>query len=386
MKKTFKTFVTLFLLVFVINQGIAQPPTYNLVARNFSLEDTLGGDDNMLKFDINLQWTNPGSSNTFYYGPSQYCLTFNNVGIQNGGTFVFSKIGSELPSNLQPATFQVSNSQLRMTANIPGDPFIVSAVFPGTLVVKVRLRTTALQFGVDWLKLAWKNSGTGLNTKLSYMNSNNMIEVITDSNSYVIDSSGLNGQPLPVECSSFTSNVSRNTVSLNWATTREINNQGFDIERKSVEGTEWTKIGNVNGNGTTTETRSYSFSDRAATGNFNYRLKQIDFNGNFAYYNLGNEVVVGVPSQYAISQNYPNPFNPSTKIDYDIPFDGKVSVLLYDLSGRQVGNLVNDVKTAGYYTVNFNASNLASGMYFYRINAEGNGNNFVSTKKMVLIK
>ncbi len=87
-----------------------------------------------------------------------------------------------------------------------------------------------------------------------------------------------------------------------------------------------------------------------------------------------------------MTQNYPNPFNPTTRIDYDIPYEGKVSVLLYDMTGREVASLVNEVKTAGYYTASFNASNLASGMYFYRITAQGGSNNFVRTKKMVLIK
>ncbi|MBK9333227.1 MAG: T9SS type A sorting domain-containing protein [Ignavibacteria bacterium] len=123
------------------------------------------------------------------------------------------------------------------------------------------------------------------------------------------------------------------------------------------------------------------------TGKYSYRLKQIDHNGNFEYFNLSNEIEVGIPDVYKLSQNYPNPFNPSTKIDYDIPYDGNVSILLYDISGREVAKLVNEVKTAGYYTAVFNGSNLASGMYFYRINAANtNGSNFVSTKKMVLIK
>jgi len=149
----------------------------------------------------------------------------------------------------------------------------------------------------------------------------------------------------------------------------------------------WTKIGNVAGNGTTYNGHSYSITDRnLSSGNYSYRLKQIDFNGNFKYYNLSNEVIVGVPEKYELSQNYPNPFNPSTKISYDIPFDGKVSLTVFDMSGKEIVNLVNEVKTAGYYTVNFNASNLSSGTYFYRINAEGNGQNFVSTKKMLLVK
>jgi len=252
------------------------------------------------------------------------------------------------------------------------------------LIASTRITTNLQSFPVQFLGLAWRTSGSGLITKISFMYGPEMRPV--NNVTYVIDSSGLNGGPLPVELASFTSTVNRNNVSLNWSTTKETNNQGFDIERKSSTAAEWIKIGNVNGNGTTNETKNFSFSDRANTGKYNYRLKQIDFNGNFEYFNLSNEVEVGVPNAYAISQNYPNPFNPTTKIDFDIPFDGKVSILLYDISGRQVGSLVKDIKTAGYYTIQFNASNLASGMYFYRIVAEGNGQNFVSTKKMVLIK
>ena len=101
---------------------------------------------------------------------------------------------------------------------------------------------------------------------------------------------------------------------------------------------------------------------------------------------MSNEVGVGIPTKYDLAQNYPNPFNPSTKINYDIPFDGKVSIKIFDMSGREVSTLVNDIQTAGYYTINFNGSNLSSGAYFYRISAEGNGQNFVATKKMMLAK
>ncbi len=101
---------------------------------------------------------------------------------------------------------------------------------------------------------------------------------------------------------------------------------------------------------------------------------------------LSNEVNIGIPTKFDLSQNYPNPFNPSTKINYDIPLDGKVNVTVFDMSGKEVNTLVNDVKTAGYYTINFNATNLSSGIYFYKISVDANGQNFVSTKKMTLIK
>ncbi len=192
--------------------------------------------------------------------------------------------------------------------------------------------------------------------------------------------------PLPVELSAFTSTINLRDVTLNWTTVSESNNSGFDVERSSVN-SQWSKIGNVTGSGTSNNIHNYSFTDRGlSSGKYNYRLKQTDFNGNFHYYDLSNEVNVGIPDKFNLSQNYPNPFNPSTKINYDIPFDSKVSIKLFDMSGKEVATLVNEPKAAGYYTINFNASSLSSGVYFYRISAEANGQSFVSTKKMILVK
>lgn len=196
---------------------------------------------------------------------------------------------------------------------------------------------------------------------------------------YVVDC------PLPVELSSFTSSVSGRDVSLNWSTAAEENNARFDIERSSTENN-WTKVGSVNGNGTTTNPHSYSFTDRGlASGNYSFRLKQVDFNGNFQYYNLSNEVVIGTPDKFSLTQNYPNPFNPSTKISYSIPTEGKVSLSIFDMTGKEVKSLVNSVQTAGYYSVSFDGSNLASGVYYYRVTVTGQ-NNFVATRKMLLVK
>ena len=205
-----------------------------------------------------------------------------------------------------------------------------------------------------------------------------------DNSDYIgIDALNVEGQGLlPVELSSFVSSVNVNNVTLNWSTASETNNSGFDIERSSVNG-QWSKVGNVAGNGTSTVSNSYSFADRyLASGNYSYRLKQIDFNGNFEYFNLSNEVNVSIPSKFELSQNYPNPFNPSTSINFNLPLDGKVSIRLLDMSGKEVAVLVNEVKTAGYYSVNFNASSLSSGVYFYSIAAD----NFTATKKMMLVK
>jgi len=197
-----------------------------------------------------------------------------------------------------------------------------------------------------------------------------------------------NVNPLPVELSSFASSVSVRDAKLSWTTTQEQNNSGFDIERKPTGTEQWNKIGFVAGAGNSNTAVNYSYTDRNLnTGKYDYRLKQVDFNGNFKYYSLSSFVEIGVPGKFAISQNYPNPFNPSTKINYDLPFDSKVSIKLFDMSGKEVASLVNNAAlSAGYYTVQFNGANLASGIYFYTINAQGTSEKFVSTKKMVLVK
>ncbi len=188
--------------------------------------------------------------------------------------------------------------------------------------------------------------------------------------------------PLPVELTSFTSVVNKNNVTLNWSTSSEANNAGFDIERSVPKG-DWTKVGFVEGKGNSVNVNSYTFNERGLNeGTYNYRLKQIDFNGNYEYFNLSNEVIVGIPSDYNLSQNYPNPFNPSTRIDFDIPVDGNVRLVMIDMAGREVATLVNEVKTAGYYSVQFNAANLSSGMYFYSLSVNG----FSHTKRMMLVK
>lgn len=387
MKNYFKIFVTLFIIAFAANVSLAQTPTYTLTAKNFQLI----GSENALVWDIVLVHTD---ANQFEYAGGQYFFNFNNAAA-NGGTlsYAFAQAGSSADSssfaaNMRPRNPQISGTQLRLAANsLPGagnGTIIPQGV--NWLVCKMRLATTAAIFATVNLDLQWRNAPTANPvTKLNaYIGTTNT--EITTTNTHSVDCDPLICNPLPVDLAAFTASVNRNNVVLNWSTTSELNNQGFDIERRAIGSTDWSRVGNVAGNGTTSEQRSYSYNDRVSTGKYNYRLKQMDINGNFTYHQLPTEVEVGVPNAYNLSQNYPNPFNPSTKIDYDLPYDGRVSIVLYDISGREVANLVNEVKTAGYYSISFNAANLASGMYFYRINAEGNSNNFVQTKKMVLVK
>ena len=188
---------------------------------------------------------------------------------------------------------------------------------------------------------------------------------------------------LPVELTSFVSVIHKNDVTLNWITATESNNERFEIERSVVNSQVWNKVGAVHGFGNSTQPVSYSFNDNGlSAGNYNYRLKQIDFNGNFEYHNLNSEVLIGVPGNFELTQNYPNPFNPVTQIDFQIPADGNINLSVYDNNGKLVSVLTDGFRPAGYYKVIFNASDISSGVYYYRLNAD----KFSEVKKMMVIK
>lgn len=202
---------------------------------------------------------------------------------------------------------------------------------------------------------------------------------------------GIGGGFVPVELSSFTTVKSGNNVILNWSTVSETNNYGFEIERKTISsssGAKWITIGFKKGKGTTTEINHYLFTHEleGLSGKISYRLKQIDFDGSFEYSNE-IEVDVNVVNEFMLYQNYPNPFNPSTKIRYSIPGNGKgesgnVLLKVYDVLGNEVATLVNEQKAPGSYKVNFDASHLSSGIYFYKIQAGG----FNKVMKMILLR
>ena len=195
---------------------------------------------------------------------------------------------------------------------------------------------------------------------------------------------------LPVSLSSFTYTVNTRDITLMWVTEWELNNSGFDVERANVtpSGVEgWSKAGFVSGHGTSNMPNGYIFKDKKLkTGTYKYRLKQIDYNSNYEYFDLMQDVIVEAPGSFSMGQNYPNPSNPKSKIDYEIPISGKVTIKLFNLLGQEVVSIVNETREAGYYTAEFDGTNLASGVYIYRITAEGNGEKFSKTLKMVLVK
>lgn len=185
---------------------------------------------------------------------------------------------------------------------------------------------------------------------------------------------------LPVELSRFTSQLTDQGIRLNWQTATEKNNSGFEIDR-STDKLTFSKIGFVKGNGTTTESQSYSFLDAQASGKVFYRLRQIDFDGH-ATYSPTIEANAGSPKTFALQQNYPNPFNPSTTISFSLPTAALVRLTIYDMLGREVATLVKGWRDAGKYDVSFDASHLATGLYLYRLQAA----DVTVTKRMMLVK
>jgi hypothetical protein len=187
---------------------------------------------------------------------------------------------------------------------------------------------------------------------------------------------------LPVELTSFTAKQSANGTELRWTTATEVNNFGFDIERaNAVKEAIWEKIGFISGHGNSISPNNYSFKDnKPLSGKSQYRLKQIDQVGVFKYSNAVE--VAAVILKYDLAQNYPNPYNPTTVITYSIPISSNVILKVYNVLGKLITTLVNENQESVYYKINFDASGLSNGVYFYKIQA----GSYTSVKKMLLLK
>ena len=232
----------------------------------------------------------------------------------------------------------------------------------------------SLDEGNNWMIL----DHTGLNGNINriYLDDNQILYACTNNGIYIY--TGV----LPVELTSFTAFYKSPDVELTWSTATELNNHGFEIER-SFDEESWATIGFRKGKGTASQPQNYNFSDdisEVSVLKLFYRLKQIDFNGNFEYSKIV-EVEIA-PVEFSLSQNYPNPFNPSTKISWQSPVGSWQTLKVYDILGKEVAILVNEEKSAGSFNVEFNASHLASGIYYYQLRA----GDFVETKKMVLLR
>ncbi len=196
---------------------------------------------------------------------------------------------------------------------------------------------------------------------------------------------------IPVELISFTANQVDKKVVLNWRTATETNNSHFEVERK-FKNQEWEKLDIVAGAGTITEFRNYYYEDDFGSLPYNgtvlYRLKQVDYNGEFEYSDLIAVDVEFIPSEISISQNYPNPFNPVTTIKYWLNVEANVRIKIYNSLGQEIELITDEIQSAGTYSVNWNAEDQASGVYYYSFEVIDQNNSILhkEMKKLILLK
>lgn len=197
---------------------------------------------------------------------------------------------------------------------------------------------------------------------------------------------------IPIQLASFTGRaLSRNRVLLEWRTISELNNYGFEIQKASEQNGRFETIAGsfVPGHGTTIEPRDYSWTDANASASLPYyRLKQIDLDGTVNYFDpirVSMPTAVGeqsVPTEFSLEQNYPNPFNPSTVIRFALPHDAMVTLEVFNSLGQRVATLLNERREAGYHQSTFDGTNLASGIYVYKLHA----GDFLASRKLLLVK
>jgi trimeric autotransporter adhesin len=196
---------------------------------------------------------------------------------------------------------------------------------------------------------------------------------------------------VPVELTSLKAMQNGSSVNIFWTTKSETNNRGFELERRLDENA-WETIAFINGNGTTTDEKNYSYSDdfkyNSVEGLMSYRLKQLDYNGTYSYSGIVTVELDFTPKEYTMFQNYPNPFNPSTTIKYALPFASNVRIVVYNMLGEVMSEIMNGIQEPGYYDVTWGGSNLSSGIYFYSIEAKSidGSNSYSSVKKMMMLK
>ena len=236
---------------------------------------------------------------------------------------------------------------------------------------------------------------------------NSIVQI--DSDTYALAYEGLNSDgfiktfsvqsdgTLPVELTSFELLETRNDgITLQWVTESEINNLGFNLDRKTSI-TDWSQIASyvthpaLQGQGSVSHQTIYTYTDNTVQENasYDYRLSDVDYDGNVEYHSLQLMGVSSssIPEQFVLYPNYPNPFNPVTTIRYDLSNESFVDITIYDMLGNVVNNLVNANESPGYKSIQWNATNnqgepVSAGVYLYKIQA----GDFVDTKKMILLK
>jgi hypothetical protein len=257
---------------------------------------------------------------------------------------------------------------------------------------------------VTWVQLNFKILDPNSSTNVTIASGSNAIGVFGNHSNEPL-TGVINNQPLtppvnitnealPVQLTAFGASIVQQTgfITLKWSTASEINNYGFEVQKAATDdGAAYETIANsfVAGHGTTLELHAYAFTDvTASQGTSYYRLKQIDLDGTVHYSDgvrpsgVTDVADRPLPTVYVLDQNYPNPFNPVTTISFALPKESRVTLEVFNLLGQRIAVLVNETRSAGYYTQKFDGTNTGSGIYFYRITA----GEFSMSRKLILTR
>jgi hypothetical protein len=330
-------------------------------------------------FDVFVQASSPVKM-----GTANLVFSYSTAGFGSPAAAVLS------PSNYSGGNYQpigltdygIGKKSINIELNSDNNGTEISTISPGTLVgvIEMTIVNGSASAGLVW------DAGAS--------------PIYADDNATLLTTAAGNSDdtnPLPIQLVSMTAEVKEHAVRLEWRTASEMNNYGFEVQRRYLGlktnfagrelvnnglDTAWTKAGFVEGHGTTLEAKTYEFVDQPSSlGSYSYRLKQIDLDGKSTY---SEKVVVevGVPRVFTLYQNYPNPFNPTTTISYGLPTGARVTLRIYNVLGQVVKTLVDEDQSPGVYGAQFDASGVASGVYFYRLQAGP----FVQTKKMLILR
>lgn len=319
------------------------------------------------------------------------------VKIQIQGSVQFGLGTSNIVINFNDS--DLSSPSLLNAHNFSGGDYQVMTVTnpqAGVASINIELNNTnnGTVVNTSWTDVAtirFNTLNAGGSSDLSFRTSSPETIIFDDDEITIIGQGNwipLNTTPLPVELVLFTANVIANNVILNWKTETEINNYGFEIQRSSSNDgsvllyTDWEKIDFVEGYGNSNSQKTYSYTDKNVKyGRYAYRLKQIDIDGSFEY-SPTVDADIGKPEYYWLGQNFPNPFNPVTTISYTLPAGDFVTIKIFNIQGQIIKTLVNEIQDAGYYEINFDGSELTSGVYIYRMETK----HFGDSKKLLLLK
>jgi hypothetical protein len=371
--------------IFLMHRGYGQDVAYELRILNTTLTSAT-----TLEFDIFLLRT---GEMPLEYSGGQYHISFNPS--ISSGALSYTLLGSDLPAALQPANPQVYEDQLRLAAKAPpgpGNGFLISNTPPGTHIAKVRLSSTQ-PFTARVYELRWRNQADGNPfTKIAaYVDGINR-EIQDSSRHYA----GMLTSVPRQEESVLSAQIRDNGVELRWTGTGGGSIRGYELERMLAsaavryvgkQGGEpegaWRPLAFVPAIDSA-GVHTYTYYDRTEVrGRVLYRLNRIDRDSSSHSLGFTEVVLELLPQDYGLSQNYPNPFNPTTTFRFAVRTSQRVSSRVYDLLGRLVVTLFDEVAEPHVlYIVSFDGRMLSSGVYLSVLQtAEG-----VHVKKMVLVR